>query len=147
MSFLFSAVLWLLLFWFVASCSLSLAAITSLKNHCFGTDYILFSMKNPNIITGFFMEYNTWIHIGSHLFLFSLVPAGDTEFAKDAVFGYKASNLREVIGFNDPRVDFSSRKVYSAQFFTFIDLSICQVFQCRTLVDQIFAFFENMAVG
>jgi hypothetical protein len=26
-----------------------------------------------------------------------LVPAGDTEFAKDAVFGYKASNLREVM--------------------------------------------------
>lgn len=25
-----------------------------------------------------------------------LVPAGDTEFAKDAVFGYKASNIREV---------------------------------------------------
>lgn len=25
----------------------------------------------------------------------TLVPAGDTEFAKDAVFGYKASNLRE----------------------------------------------------
>lgn len=25
-----------------------------------------------------------------------LVPAGDTEFAKDAAFGYKASNLREV---------------------------------------------------
>lgn len=26
----------------------------------------------------------------------SLVPAGDTEFAKDASFGYKSSNLREV---------------------------------------------------
>lgn len=26
----------------------------------------------------------------------SLVPAGDTEFAKDAAFGYKSSNLREV---------------------------------------------------
>jgi hypothetical protein len=26
-----------------------------------------------------------------------LVPAVDTEFAKDAVFGYKASNLREVM--------------------------------------------------
>lgn len=25
-----------------------------------------------------------------------LVPAGDTEFAKDAAFGYKSSNLREV---------------------------------------------------
>lgn len=26
-----------------------------------------------------------------------LVPAGDTEFAKDAAFGYKSSNLREVL--------------------------------------------------
>lgn len=25
-----------------------------------------------------------------------LIPAGDTEFAKDAAFGYKSSNLREV---------------------------------------------------
>ena len=25
-----------------------------------------------------------------------LVPAGETEFAKDASFGYKSSNLREV---------------------------------------------------
>jgi len=25
-----------------------------------------------------------------------LVPAGDTEFAKDAAFGYKSSNLRDV---------------------------------------------------
>lgn len=48
-----------------------------------------------------------------------LVPAGDTEFAKDAVFGYKASNLREVIGFNDPRIDFFSGKFYSAEIFTF----------------------------
>ncbi|KAK9211976.1 hypothetical protein WN943_001355 [Citrus x changshan-huyou] len=29
------------------------------------------------------------------LFLISLVPAGDTEFAKDASFGFKSSNLRE----------------------------------------------------
>lgn len=29
-----------------------------------------------------------------------LVPAGDTEFAKDAAFGYKSSNLREVKLFN-----------------------------------------------
>lgn len=28
-----------------------------------------------------------------------LVPAGDTEFAKDAAFGYKCSNLREVRNF------------------------------------------------
>jgi hypothetical protein len=28
--------------------------------------------------------------------VFRLVPAGDTEFAKDASFGYKSSNLREV---------------------------------------------------
>lgn len=27
---------------------------------------------------------------------FRLVPAGQTEFSKDAAFGYKASNLREV---------------------------------------------------
>jgi uncharacterized protein YgbK (DUF1537 family) len=26
-----------------------------------------------------------------------LVPAGETEFAKDASFGYKSSNLREVL--------------------------------------------------
>lgn len=29
-----------------------------------------------------------------------LIPAGDTEFAKDAAFGYKSSNLREVKHFS-----------------------------------------------
>lgn len=31
-----------------------------------------------------------------YLSLCRLVPAGDTEFAQDAVFGYQSSNLREV---------------------------------------------------
>lgn len=28
--------------------------------------------------------------------IYSLIPAGETEFAKDAAFGYKSSNLRQV---------------------------------------------------
>lgn len=32
----------------------------------------------------------------SELDVHRLVPAGETEFAKDAAFGYKSSNLREV---------------------------------------------------
>jgi hypothetical protein len=32
--------------------------------------------------------------------VFRLVPAGDTEFAKDAAFGFKSSNLREVKPFH-----------------------------------------------
>lgn len=31
-----------------------------------------------------------------------LVPAGETEFARDAAFGYKSSNLREVLCLNYP---------------------------------------------
>jgi hypothetical protein len=39
------------------------------------------------------------------IFVCSLVPAGDTEFAKDAAFGYKSSNLRDVKHFV-PSFDF-----------------------------------------
>ena len=28
--------------------------------------------------------------------IYRLIPAGETEFAKDAAFGYKSSNLRQV---------------------------------------------------
>jgi len=34
---------------------------------------------------------------GLHFEYCRLVPAGETEFAKDASFGYKSSNLREVL--------------------------------------------------
>jgi len=36
------------------------------------------------------------ISSSDYLSLSRLVPAGDTEFAQDAVFGYQSSNLREV---------------------------------------------------
>lgn len=41
-------------------------------------------------------ELNLDISPYDYLSLSRLVPAGDTEFAQDAVFGYQSSNLREV---------------------------------------------------
>ncbi|KAF3967800.1 hypothetical protein CMV_008240 [Castanea mollissima] len=46
------------------------------------------------------LSMNSWFwsavfHSRKLMLLFQLVLAGDTEFAKDATFGYKASNLRE----------------------------------------------------
>ena len=35
------------------------------------------------------------LYLSTQLFV-RLVPAGETEFAKDAVFGYQSSNLRDV---------------------------------------------------
>lgn len=38
-----------------------------------------------------------WVYIlFNELVSYRLIPAGETEFAKDAAFGYKSSNLREV---------------------------------------------------
>lgn len=45
-------------------------------------------------------KFESWLAVvNTETFWFgvnSLVPAGETEFAKDASFGYKSSNLREV---------------------------------------------------
>ncbi|XP_072068424.1 uncharacterized protein [Arachis hypogaea] len=35
------------------------------------------------------------MNMTSSISLISSIPAGDTEFAKDAAFGYKSSNLRD----------------------------------------------------
>lgn len=46
-----------------------------------------------------FLEIGLYKVIGLLTYFFPfyrLVPSGDTEFAKDASFGYKSSNLREV---------------------------------------------------
>lgn len=52
--------------------------------------YILFVLGNSlyELILNLNICHGSWI--------FRLIPAADTGFAKDAAFGYKSSNLREV---------------------------------------------------